>query len=176
MLLWGLDWKLQHRLIWITKWQKVNVSDKTLCVFGITGVTNTRTHLTLRYTLSNSPCSVPLISHRCISIGHCAGTKQMTDVACQRGNSRVLMRCVTNIEFCCDKGEWMAWRCRSERVPGFSFYFWTSYCTRLQCWEKGNWNQNLWRNNMLFFVPVISKPVTAVLTCNNRAISHCWWQ
>ena len=44
--------------------------------------------------------------------------KRLIDVACQRGNSRVLMRCVYNIEFCCHKIERMALQLRLERDSG----------------------------------------------------------
>lgn len=85
------------------------------------------THLpTLRYmyTPSHSPHTFPTgVSTLCETPKSvrdwCAGLavkelKRLIDVACQRGNSRVLMRCVYNIEFCCHKIERMVLQLRHE--------------------------------------------------------------
>lgn len=99
--------------------------------------------------------------------------KRLIDVACQRRNSRVLMRCVYNIGLCCHKIERMA------------LHLWQSDLSLFSVWDLHSGKKqttgiciSLERTccNLYLFVPVISPPVTAVLTCNNSAISHSWWQ
>lgn len=69
--------------------------------------------------------------------------KRLIDVACQRRNSRVLMRCVYNIGLCCHKIERMALPRWQSDLSLFSVW-------DLHSGKKTNyWNLYLFRKDML---------------------------